>query len=177
MTHGKESSPCVVRRGTRQWEFTVQICTMCSLACVFLLCHAPPVSRSACLPDGNKCWDSSNFISGLHIIHILPSIFSSSCETERRAASCPEFLFFIYFYTKVHDSMTKAGMILFFSVTRVTYWLRRVSIRPGFALHIILPERQKPAPCSFSIDSENRKRKKCLYFSIAFDLLETGDSV
>jgi hypothetical protein len=67
MTHGKESSPCVVRRGARQWEFTVQIATVCSLSCApmknarqklcraFLgLCRAPvahgkpQVSRSVC---------------------------------------------------------------------------------------------------------------------------------
>jgi hypothetical protein len=33
VTHGKHSSPCVVRRNARQWEFTVQNCIVCSLPC------------------------------------------------------------------------------------------------------------------------------------------------
>jgi hypothetical protein len=66
VTHDKKSSLCVVIQGARQWEFTVQIATVCSLPCAptknarqrlcraFLgLCRAPvvhdkpPVSRSA----------------------------------------------------------------------------------------------------------------------------------
>jgi hypothetical protein len=65
VTHNKESSSCVVIQGARQWEFTMQIATVCSLPCTptknaqqrlcraFLgLCRAlvahgkPPVFRS-----------------------------------------------------------------------------------------------------------------------------------
>jgi hypothetical protein len=81
MTHGKESSPCVVRRGARQWEFTVQIATVCSLPCASMknarqklcraflgLCRAPvahgkpQVSRSVICNSACRCrmlqrWD------------------------------------------------------------------------------------------------------------------------
>jgi hypothetical protein len=83
-------------------------------------------------------------------------------------AQRPKFWFFMYFYTQVHDSMRKDGMILFsvpratgFNVLNSSWHCTAAASYVAWILLVLLclmvPERQKPAPCSFSIELENRK--------------------
>lgn len=99
---------------------------------------------------------------------------NESCFLAIHVAQWPNFWLFMYFYTKVHDSMRKAGMILFFSAT--CDCLQRVAIRPalhcsilrGMIFLLVLlfdATRRTEVGTLFLLDSLGKsKKKKCLYY-------------